>query len=81
MFKKGWLLLGLGLILAGCSQQQQQQTNQSLQQAGQKVQQGAQNLANNVGKAMSNEDTTFQIKKALGSSAKLQGSNVAVTTQ
>jgi osmotically-inducible protein OsmY len=81
MFKKGWPLLGLGLILAGCTPQQQQQTNQNLQQAGQKMQQGAQNLANNVGKAMSNEDVTFQVQKALGASAKLQGSHIDVNTQ
>ncbi|HZT42121.1 MAG TPA: BON domain-containing protein [Chthonomonadaceae bacterium] len=81
MFKKGWPLLGLGLILAGCSPQQQQQTNQNLQQAGQKIEHGAQNLAHNIGKAMSNEDVTFQVKKALGASAKLNGSHIDVSTQ
>ncbi len=80
MHKTGWLLLGLGLLLAGCSPQQQQQTNQNLQQAGQKIQQGAQSAASSVGKALSNDSLTLQVKMALQNSAKLHGSQINVTT-
>lgn len=76
MLKKGWPLLGLGLILVGCNAQQQQQTNQNLQQAGQKIQQGAQS----VGKALDNDGVTLQVKMALQNSAKLHGSQINVTT-
>lgn len=81
MGRKRFIVLAAGLMLVGCSPQEQAEVQNTVQNAAATVQKEAKPLLDKTGKAVTDASITARVKAAMTASTKLDSSDINVDTK